>query len=171
MCFITYLTYAKLFLYYHEQWAIRRYIKLKYVGITLEDWPLHKWRIETVRKAFIRYYLRPNSTTVIKLRSAVVEVLSTINCAEYFWRQLHENVASNIEQVLAATPHKAPAIRPLASHHENYPSQTNKTCRTQLEKQGRAHKWCTPMDPHIWPGKIRTTSSNIHSAAWWGYGM
>ena len=32
-------------------------------------------------------------------------------------RQLHKNVASNIEQVLAATPHKTPA-----SHHENYPS-------------------------------------------------
>ena len=30
-------------------------------------------------------------------------------------------VASNIEQVLAATPHKAPTIRPPASHHENYP--------------------------------------------------
>ena len=26
-------------------------------------------------------------------------------------RQLHKNVASNIEQVLAATPHKAPSIR------------------------------------------------------------
>ena len=26
-------------------------------------------------------------------------------------------------------------------------------------------------DPHIWPGKSRTTSSNIHSAAIWGYGM
>ena len=37
-------------------------------------------------------------------------------------RQLHKNVASNIEQVLVATPHKAPTIRPLASHHENYPS-------------------------------------------------
>ena len=37
-------------------------------------------------------------------------------------RQLHKNVASNIEQVLAATPHKAPNIRPPASHHENYPS-------------------------------------------------
>ena len=24
--------------------------------------------------------------------------------------------------------------------------------------------------PHIWPGKSRTTSSNIHSAAMWGYG-
>ena len=28
----------------------------------------------------------------------------------------------NLEQVLAATPHKAPTIRPPASHHENYPS-------------------------------------------------
>ena len=55
-------------------------------------------------------------------------------------RQLHQNVASNIEQVLATTLHKAPTIRPPASHHENYPSQTNKTCRTLLEKQGRAHK-------------------------------
>ena len=27
-----------------------------------------------------------------------------------------------IEQVLAVTPHKAPTIRPPASHHENYPS-------------------------------------------------
>ena len=27
------------------------------------------------------------------------------------------------------------------------------------------------MDPHIWPGKSRTTSSNIHPAAMWGYGM
>ena len=37
-------------------------------------------------------------------------------------RQLHKNAASNIEQVLAATPHKALTIRPPASHHENYPS-------------------------------------------------
>ena len=37
-------------------------------------------------------------------------------------RQLHKNVASNIEQVLAATPHRAPTIRPPASHHENYSS-------------------------------------------------
>ena len=37
-------------------------------------------------------------------------------------RQLHKNVASNIEQVLAATPYKAPTIRPPAPHHENYTS-------------------------------------------------
>ena len=35
-------------------------------------------------------------------------------------RQLHKNVARNIEQVLAATPNKAPTIGPPASHHENY---------------------------------------------------
>ena len=38
------------------------------------------------------------------------------------WLQLHKDVASNIKQVLVATPHKAPTIRPPASHHENYPS-------------------------------------------------
>ena len=37
-------------------------------------------------------------------------------------RQLHKNAASNIEQVLEATPHKALTIRPPTSHHENYPS-------------------------------------------------
>ena len=36
--------------------------------------------------------------------------------------QLHKNVASNIKQVLAATLHKEPTIRPPAFHHENYPS-------------------------------------------------
>ena len=48
---------------------------------------------------------------------------------------------------MAATPHKAPTIRPLASHHENYPSLIDQTCRTLLEKPGTAHMWCTPMDP------------------------
>ena len=40
-----------------------------------------------------------------------------------------------------------------------------------LERKGRAHKWCTPMDPHIWPSKSSKTSSKIHTAAMWGYGM
>ena len=48
-------------------------------------------------------------------------------------RQLHKNSASNLEQVLAATPNKIPTIRPPASYHENYPSKMNQTCRTLLE--------------------------------------
>ena len=37
-------------------------------------------------------------------------------------RQLHKNAASNLEQVLAATPHKTPTVRLPASYHENYSS-------------------------------------------------
>ena len=37
-------------------------------------------------------------------------------------RQLHKNAASNLEQVLAAIPHKIPTVRPPASYHENYSS-------------------------------------------------
>ena len=48
----------------------------------------------------------------------------------------------------------------------------NYSCRrTLLEKQGQTHKRCILMDPHTWPCKSRTTSTNIHSAAMWGYGM
>ena len=37
-------------------------------------------------------------------------------------RQLHKNAASNLKQVLATTPHKAPTVRPPASYHDNYSS-------------------------------------------------
>ena len=33
-----------------------------------------------------------------------------------------KNAASNIEQVLEVTPHKAAAVRPPTTHYENYPS-------------------------------------------------
>ena len=37
-------------------------------------------------------------------------------------RQLHKNAACNLEQVLSATPHKTPTVRPPAPYHENYSS-------------------------------------------------
>ena len=79
-------------------------------------------------------------------------------------RTLHMNVESSIKQVLATAPHETPTIRTLAPHHENYTSSTNQTRGTLLEKQGRAHKRCTPVDPHIWMCKSGTTSTNIHTA-------
>ena len=48
--------------------------------------------------------------------------------------QLHKNAVSNIEQVLAATPHKTPTIRTPPSHHKNYPSETNQTCWRNRDK-------------------------------------
>ena len=47
---------------------------------------------------------------------------ANLTIGEEAGRQLHKNVANNIEQVLAAKLNKAPTIRPPASHHENYPS-------------------------------------------------
>ena len=41
---------------------------------------------------------------------------------EKAWQQLHKNAASNIELVMKAVPNKAAAVRPLTTHHENYPS-------------------------------------------------
>ena len=48
----------------------------------------------------------------------------TENIADYNetrW-QLHKNAACNPEQVLAATSHKTPTVRPPAPYHENYSS-------------------------------------------------
>ena len=80
-------------------------------------------------------------------------------------RKLYKNVESSIKQVLATTPHETPTIRTLAPHHKNYTSSTDQTRRTLLEKQGRAHKRCTPVDPHTWMCKSGTTSTNLHTAA------
>ena len=56
-------------------------------------------------------------------------------------------------------------IKQVPTRHQLYGHLHPITKTILLEKQGRAHKRCTPMDPHIWPGKNRTTSLNIHSAA------
>ena len=41
---------------------------------------------------------------------------------EKAWRQQYKNAVSNIEQVLDAAPHKAAAVWPPTTHHENSPS-------------------------------------------------
>ena len=105
---------------------------------------------------------------------AVVSIL-LYGCTTWtLTKRLEKKLDGNYTRMLRAILNKSwqpyPTRLP-GSHHENCPSQTNQTCRTLLEKQERAHKWCTPMDPRIWPSKSRTTSSNIHSAAMWGYGI
>ena len=41
---------------------------------------------------------------------------------EEAWRQLHENAASNIEQVLETALHKTATVWPPTTRHENYQS-------------------------------------------------
>ena len=51
----------------------------------------------------------------IYILSALYTCPSSASIEQYIYR-----IYSNIEQVLAVTPYKAPTIRPPASHHENY---------------------------------------------------
>ena len=80
------------------------------------------------------FFLKNITLVPFKNGKSLNKIFLNKTAGEKARRQLHKNVASNIEQVLAATPHKAPTIRPHTSHHENYPSETNQTCRTLLEK-------------------------------------
>ena len=51
-----------------------------------------------------------------------IDMDSNKTAGEEARRQLHKNAASNLEQVLAATPHKTPTVWPPTSYHENYTS-------------------------------------------------
>ena len=59
-------------------------------------------------------------------QAAVVSILlyggTTWTLNKRMAKKLDKNAASNIKQVLEAAPHKAAAVRPLTTHHENYPS-------------------------------------------------
>ena len=54
-------------------------------------------------------------------QAAVVSIL-LYGCTTWTLTKRLEIAASNTEQILVTTPHKAPTIWPTASHHENYPS-------------------------------------------------
>ena len=49
--------------------------------------------------------------------------------------ELHKNTISYFEQILEPTPQETTIVQPLTSHLKNYPSKTDKTCRTLFEKQ------------------------------------
>ena len=69
--------------------------------------------------------------------------------------------------------HKNAACKSWQQHptrHQLYGHLPPITKTIQVRQTRHTGHWCTPMDPHIWPGKSRT-STNIHSAAMWGYGM
>ena len=77
-----------------------------------------------------------------------------------------------MNKLLVATPHKALTIR--STYHLSWKTIQARWTRHAghcWRSKGRAHKSCTPVNLHIWPIKSRTTSSNIHTAAMWWYGM
>ena len=112
-------------------------------------------------------------------QAAVVSILlygcTTWTLTKRLERRLDGNYTRMLRAVLNKSrrqhTHETPTIRTLAPHHKNYTSSTNQTRGTLLEKQRRAHKRCTPVDPHSWMCKCGTTSTNLHTAAMWGHGL
>ena len=93
-------------------------------------------------------------------------------------KRLEKKLDGNYTRILRAILNKSWRLHP--TRHQLYGhlppiTKTIQIRRTRhaglLEKQWRTHKRCTLMDPHTWPCKTRTTSTNIHSAATKGYGM
>ena len=112
-------------------------------------------------------------------QAAVVSIL-IYGCTTWtLTKRLERRLDGNYTRMLRAVLNKSWRQHPtrlqlyghLPPHHENYTSSTNQTRRTLLEKQGRAHKRCTPVDPHIWMCKSGTTSTNLHTATMWGHRM
>ena len=105
-------------------------------------------------------------------QAAVVSIL-LYGCTTWtLTKRLERRLDGNYTRMLRAVLNKSWRQHPtrlqlyghLPPHHENYTSSTNQTRMTLLEKQGRAHKRCTPVDPHIWMCKSGTTSTNLHTA-------
>ena len=92
-------------------------------------------------------------------QAAVVSTAITRECCEQYWTSPGDNTRQDTNYMTTCRP-----LRKLSKLNEPDMQDT-------AGEEGRAHKGCSPMDPHIWPGKSRTTSTKIHTAAMWGYGM
>ena len=112
-------------------------------------------------------------------QAAVVSIL-LYGCSTWtLTKRLEKKLDGNYTRMLRAILNKSWWQHP--TRHQLYGhlppiSKTIQVRRTRhaghcWKKQGRAHEWCTPIHPYIWPSKSRTTSSNMHKALMWGYGM
>ena len=100
-------------------------------------------------------------------------------------KRLEKNLHGNYTRMLKAIWNKSRRQHP--TRHQLYHHLPPITKTIQVRRTRHAgHCWRskdelisgplllwtpTPMDPHTGPGKNRTTSTNIHSAAMWGYGL
>ena len=85
-------------------------------------------------------------------QAAVVSIL-IYGCTTWtLTKRLERKLDGNYTRMLRAVLNKS---------WRQHPTTTRGTL---LEKQGRAHKRCTPVDLHIWMCKSRTISTNLHTA-------
>ena len=83
-------------------------------------------------------------------------------------KKLDENYTRMLRAILNKSWRQHPTRHQLYGH---LPPITKTIQVRRTRHAGRTHKWYTLMNPHTWPCKSRTTSTNIHSPTMWGYGM
>ena len=112
-------------------------------------------------------------------QAAVVSIL-LYRCTTWTWtKRLKKKLDGNYTRILRAILNKSwqqhPTRHQLYGHHP----PITKTIQVRQTKHA-GHCWRSKDElisdvllwtPRIWPIKSRTTSSNIHTAAIWGYGM
>ena len=106
-------------------------------------------------------------------QAAVVSILlygcTTWTLTKRLERRLDGNYTRMLRAVLNKSWRQHPTRLQLYGHlppiTKTIQVRRTRTRRTLLEKQGRAHKRCTPVDPHSWMCKSGTTSTNLHTAA------
>ena len=110
-------------------------------------------------------YCSPDLTDKMKrsfFQAVVVSILlygcTTWTLTKRLKKKLNDNYTRMLQAILNKSWRQHPTRHQLYGH---LPPIT-KTIQVRLY---------TPMNPRIWPSKSRTTSSNIHTVAMWGYGM
>ena len=113
-------------------------------------------------------------------QAAVVSIL-LYGCTTWtLTKRIEKKVDGNYTRMLRAILNKSWRIHPTKQQLYGYLPPITKTIKVRrtreagmsswvLEKRGRAHKWCSPMDPLTWPSKTRKTNSNLHTAAMWWF--
>ena len=104
---------------------------------------------------------------------AVVTLILLYGCTTWtLTKRLEKKLDGNYTRMLRAILNKSWRQHPTRHQLYGHLPPITKTIQVRRTRHaGRAHKKCTLMDPHTWPCKSRTTSTNIHSAAMWGYEM
>ena len=107
------------------------------------------------------FYLTDN--LLVAAHAFPIRVLTSLSVDEILLpRYVLKNAACGLEQIVETAPHKETAICPPAPHLTNHPSETDETCRTLLEKQGRAHKRRSPVEANTWICKCGAPSKDLH---------
>ena len=112
---------------------------------------------------------------------AAVMLILLLRCTTWtLIKQLEKKLDGSYTRMLQAILNKSWQQHPTKHQLYDHLSPIMKTIQIRQTRHA-GHNWRSrdkfisdvllPMDPHIWLSKGRMTSSNIHTAAMWGYGM